>query len=29
MVDSISTAAQDRAQDTPGATITLAQGITI
>jgi hypothetical protein len=28
MVDSISTAAQDRAQDTPGATITLAQGIT-
>jgi hypothetical protein len=28
MVDSISTAAQDRAQDTLGATITLAQGFT-
>jgi hypothetical protein len=28
MIDSISTAAQDRAQDTPGATITLAQGFT-
>jgi hypothetical protein len=26
MIDSISIAAQDRAQDTPGATITLAQG---
>jgi hypothetical protein len=26
MIDSTSNAAQDRAQDTPGATITLAQG---
>jgi hypothetical protein len=26
MIDSISNAAQDRAQDTPGAAITLAQG---
>jgi hypothetical protein len=28
LVDSIFHAAQDRAQDTPGATITLAQGFT-
>jgi len=28
MIDSISNAAQDRAQDTLGATIALAQGIT-
>jgi hypothetical protein len=27
MVDSISNAAQDRAQDTPGVTIALAQGL--